>query len=121
MFPILIMNVTSSRFCLYLLNIYHFSYTFLNAHTEAHTHSTHVQSAHKKNGDTFHVGYLQLQPRDKKRLPAGHRSLVERGGRKALLETLHTKNKMSEKTDIRESRKRARRASSQATGLFLKK
>jgi len=28
----------SSRFCLYLLNIYHFTYTFSHAHTEAHTH-----------------------------------------------------------------------------------
>jgi len=36
-----------------------------------------------------------------------HRSLVEKGGRKALLETLHTsKKKMSEKTDIHESKER---------------
>ena len=48
----LILHVTSSQFCLYLLNIYHFTYTFSHAHTEAHTHtSTHVQSAHKRNGD----------------------------------------------------------------------
>jgi len=50
-----------------------------------------------------------------------HRSLVERGGRKALLETLHTntKKKMSEKTDIHESKEnvRAHRASSKATFL----
>ena len=26
------------RFCLYLLNVYHFIYTFSHAHTEAHTH-----------------------------------------------------------------------------------
>jgi len=33
-----------------------------------------------------------------------HRSLVERGGRKALIETLHThKKNMSEQTDIHES------------------
>jgi len=32
------LHVTSSRFCLYLLNIYHFTYTFFCAHTEAHTH-----------------------------------------------------------------------------------
>jgi len=47
-----------------------------------------------------------------------HRSLVERGGRKALLETLHTQKKiMSEKTDIHESKEKihARRASSKAT------
>ena len=30
--------MTSSRVCLYLLNIYHFTYTFSHAHTEAHTH-----------------------------------------------------------------------------------
>jgi len=46
------LHVTSSRFCLYLLNIYHFTYTFSHAHTEAHTHKhTYVQSAHKRNGD----------------------------------------------------------------------
>jgi len=46
------LHVTSSRFCLYLPNIYYFTYTFSHAHTEAHTHtSTHVQSAHKRKGD----------------------------------------------------------------------
>jgi len=56
-----------------------------------------------------------------------HRSLVERGGRKALLETLHThKNKpkkKSGKTDLHESKEkiRAHRASSKATRLFLTK
>ena len=35
---VLILHVMLSRFCLYLLNIYHFTYTFLHAHTEAHTH-----------------------------------------------------------------------------------
>ena len=34
----LILHVTSSRFCLYLLNIYHFTYTFSHAHMEARTH-----------------------------------------------------------------------------------
>jgi len=38
LFSMLILHVTSSRFCLYLLNIYHFTYTFSQAHTEAHTH-----------------------------------------------------------------------------------
>jgi len=28
----------SSQFCLYLLNIFHFTYSFSHAHTEAHTH-----------------------------------------------------------------------------------
>jgi len=32
------LHVQSSRFCIYLLNIYHFTYTFLHAHTEAYTH-----------------------------------------------------------------------------------
>jgi len=53
-----------------------------------------------------------------------HRSLVERSGRKALLETMHThKKKMSGKTDIHESKEkiRAHRNSSKATRLFLTK
>ena len=35
---LLLLHMTLSRFCLYLLNIYHFTYTFSHAHTEAHTH-----------------------------------------------------------------------------------
>jgi len=31
------LHVTSSRFGLYLLNIFHFTYTFSHAHTEAPT------------------------------------------------------------------------------------
>jgi len=38
LFSMLILHVTSSQFCLYLLNIYHFTYTFSHAHTEAQTH-----------------------------------------------------------------------------------
>ena len=38
LFSMLILHVTSSRFCSYLVNKYHFSYTSLHAHTEAHTH-----------------------------------------------------------------------------------
>jgi len=38
LFSLLKLHVTSSRFCLYLLNNYHFNYTFSHAHTEAHTH-----------------------------------------------------------------------------------
>ena len=50
LFSMLILHVTSSRFCLYLLNIYHFTYTF-SQNIQRHTHtSTHVQSAHKRNG-----------------------------------------------------------------------
>jgi len=54
-----------------------------------------------------------------------HRSLVERGGRKALLETLHTNTKQicQKKADTHESTEniRAHRASSKATRLFLTK
>jgi len=38
LFSMLRLHVTSSRFCLYLLNIHHFNYTFPRAYTEAHTH-----------------------------------------------------------------------------------
>jgi len=51
-----------------------------------------------------------------------HRSLVERGGRKALLETLQQQNKKKQnKNDIHESKEkvRAHRASSKATRIFL--
>jgi len=34
----LILHVTLSRVCLYLLYIHHFTITFSHAHTEAHTH-----------------------------------------------------------------------------------
>ena len=51
LFSILKLHVTSSRFCLYLLNIYHLTYTF-HMHIQRHTHtSTYVQSAHKRNCD----------------------------------------------------------------------
>jgi len=45
LFSMSILHVISSRFCLYLLNIYHFTYTFLHAHTEAHTHK-HTYTPH---------------------------------------------------------------------------
>ena len=63
-------HVTSSRVCLYLLNIYNFTYTFSHAHTEAHTHKHTLGMATTR-----------------------HRSLVERGRRKALLETLQQQKK----------------------------
>jgi len=60
-----------------------------------------------------------------------HRSPVERDGREALLETLHThkrkrkkqEKKIQEKTDIHESQEkiRAHIASSRATKIFLTK
>jgi len=52
-----------------------------------------------------------------------HKSLVERGGRKAVLETLHThKKKKSKKTDIHESKGkiRAHRASRKLLDYFLR-
>ena len=66
LFSILKLHVTSSQFCLYLPNIYHFTYTFSNTHTEAHT-QTHIYNQHTRG-----------------MAPTMHRSLVERGRRKAL-------------------------------------
>jgi len=34
----LILHVTSSRFCICFLILYHFTYTFSGTHTQAHTH-----------------------------------------------------------------------------------
>ena len=57
LFSMLILHVTSSRFCLYLLNIYHFISTFSHAHTEAHTHKhTYILSTHLIN-----VTFITLQ------------------------------------------------------------
>jgi len=52
-----------------------------------------------------------------------HRSLIGRGGKKALLETLEQGKKIQGKTDIHESKEkiRAHRASSKVTRLFLTK
>ena len=88
----LMLHMTSSLFCLYLLNIT--VPTHFHIHIQRHTHtSTHVQSAHKRNGDN------QAQ------------ELGEKGGRKALLETLHTrthtkKKQFRNKTDIHESKRK---------------
>jgi len=38
LFSVIILHVTSSRSCLYLLNIYQFTYTFSHSHIEARTH-----------------------------------------------------------------------------------
>jgi len=75
-------HVTSSWFCLYLLNIYHSTYTFSHAHTEAHTHA-HMYNQHTRGMETTR-----------------HRSLVERGGWKALLETLQQQTKNLRKNPI---------------------
>jgi len=77
LFSMLILQVTSSRICLYLLNIYHLTCTFSHAHTKAHWHTqAHMYNQHTRGMATNR-----------------HRSLVERGGRKALLEALHTQKR----------------------------
>ena len=76
-------------------------------HIQRHTHtSTHVLSAHKRNGDN------QAQE------PG-----LERRKKGFVRDLAHTKNKMSKKTDIYESQEqiRAHRASSKAIRLFLTK
>ena len=62
---------------------YHLPTHFL-MHIQRRIHtSTHVQSAHNRNGEMA---------------TARHRSLVERCGRKALLETLHANKKTNKQT-----------------------
>jgi len=65
----LIAHVTSSWFCLYLLNIYLFTYTSSHAHTETHTHKHTCIISTQEDGDN------QVQE------PA----TVERSGRKAFI------------------------------------
>ena len=85
------------------LYLHIFTCTYRGTHSQAHMYNQHTRGM----------------------TTTRHRSLVERGGRKALLETLHTpkKTKNSKKTDIYESQEkiRAQRASSKATRLFLTK
>jgi len=71
-----ILHVTSSWFCLYLLNIHHFTYTISHAHTEAHTHKL-----------TCTISTQEEWQHNQAQEPGGE------GRTKALLETL----KMSEK------------------------
>jgi len=86
-----------------------FTCTYRGTHTQAHMYNQHTRGMETTR----------------------HRSLVERGGRKALLETLHIhthkkkiNKKMSETkpifTNLKE-KNRAHRASSKATRLFLTK
>ena len=83
------------------LYLHIFTCTYRDTRTQAHIHNQHTRGMETTR----------------------HRSLVEKGGKKALLETLHTQKKMSEKTDIHESKEkiRAHRASSKANRLFLTK
>jgi len=100
-------HVTSSRFCLYLLNIYHFTYTFSHAHTEPHTH---------KHTCTISTQEEWRQP--------GTGAWLREAGERLLLKTLQQQKKnVRKKTDIHESKEkiRAHRASSKATRLFVTK
>jgi len=86
------------------LYLHIFTCTYRGTHTQAHMYNQHTRGMETTR----------------------HRSLVERGGRKALLETLHThthtKNSETKQifTDLKE-KIRAHRASSKATRLFLTK
>ena len=76
--------VTSSWFCLYLPNIslylHIFTCTYRGTHTQAHMYNQHTRRT----------------------ATTRHRSLVETGGRKALLETLHTHTiKKNRKKNVR--------------------
>jgi len=117
LFSMLILYVTSLRFWLYLLNSYHFTYKFSHAHTEAHTHKplAHMYNQHTRGMATTR-----------------HRSLVERGGRKAFIrdkERHCTQKKQEEKnaskklifTNQKKRRIQAHRIPSTATRLFLTK
>ena len=61
-----------------LLNIHIFTCTYRGTHTQAHMYNQHTRGM----------------------ATTRHRSLVERGGRKALLETLHTQKKCPKKKPI---------------------
>ena len=88
----LILHVTSSRCCLDLLDIYHFTYTFSYAHTEAHTHKhTCIISTQEE--------WRQLDTRAWLR-GAAERLLLET---KALHRKKKRENKMSKKPNIHES------------------
>jgi len=93
-----ILHVTPSRVCLYLLNIYHFTYTFSHhdAHTEAHTRK--------------HTCTISTQE-EWRQLGTG--AWLGRAEERLLLKTkalhTHTPNKkMSGKTDIHESKNKKR-------------
>ena len=84
------------------LYLHIFTCTYRETHTQAHMYNQHTRGMETTR----------------------HRSLVERGERKALLETLHTHKKMvKRKNDIHEPKEkiRAYRASNNATRLFLTK
>ena len=100
------LHVTSSQFCLYLLNMYHFTYTFSHAHTEAHTH---------KLTCTISTQEEWYQP--------GTGAWLRGAKERLCWRPCTYKKRKSGKTDIHESTEkiRAHRASSKATRLFLTK
>ena len=85
LFSIIILHVTSSRSCLYLRNIYHFTYTFSHAHIEARPHK--------------HTCIIRTQGMATTR----HRSLVGRSGGRGFVRdrpSKKTKTKKNQHTDI---------------------
>jgi len=110
LFFMLILHVTLSLFCLYLLNIYHVAYTCSHAHTEAHWHTqARMCNQHTRGMAT-----------------ARHRSLIERGVRKAFdrdKDLAHTKNNVRKNPIFTNLKKNipAQRAFSKATRLFFTK
>ena len=109
LFSMSILHVTSSRFCLYLLNIRHFTYTFSRAHTGADIH---------KN-----TCIIMLIQHTRGMATIRHRSLVERGERKTFVRDLAHQKKMKKKLIFTNPNKKiqAHRASSKATKLLLTK
>jgi hypothetical protein len=84
------------------LYLHIFTCTYRGTHTQAHMYNQHTRGM----------------------TTTRHKSMVERGGRKTLLETLHTHTKKNvKKKRIHESKEkiRAHKASSKATRLFLTK
>jgi len=81
------------------LYLHIFTRTYRGTHTQAHMYNQHTRGMETTR----------------------HRSLVERGGRKALLETLHTQNKikMSGKPNIHESKDKIRAHTSELPAKLL--
>ena len=108
------LHVTSSRFCLYLLNIYHFSHTFSHAHTEAHAHKHTCTISTQEEWRQPGTG-AWLRGAEKRRL-LETKALQTKQGKKGT-------KKCQENPDIHESTGKisTHRASSKATRLLLTK
>ena len=119
------------------MNVFQFFIICTGKRTNDANNATHYVKLGKKRRESSKRNYYIISPRviikaiiiinqhTKGMETTRHRSLVERGGRKALLETLHTHTpkKNVRKPDIHESKEktRAHRASSNTTRLFLTK